>query len=83
MHFSLGEGNSEVFLQPSDSLKEVTPSVHSEPPSQREDDLAFGLLAVWQSNPHAVVQYGCPLNESSWEAKGKEAYGISMCDALN
>lgn len=59
------------------------PSLQSERPLQREADLAFGLLAVWQSNPHALVQYGCPLNESSWEAKGKEAYRIPMCDALN
>ena len=53
------------------------------PPLQREADLAFGPLAVWQNAPRAVVQDGCPLNESSCEAKGKEAYGISMCDALN
>lgn len=72
-----------MFHKSTDSIKEVMPSLHSEPPLQREVDLAFGLLAVWQSNPHALVQYGCPLNESSWEAKGKEAYGISMCDALN
>lgn len=55
----------------------------SEKPLQREADLAFGLLAVWQSNPHALVQYDCPLNESSLEAKGKQADGISMCNALN
>lgn len=27
-------------------IKEVMPSLHSEPPLQREVDLAFGLLAV-------------------------------------
>lgn len=72
-----------MFRKRTDCIKEAMPSLHGEQPLQREVDLAFGLLAVWQSNPHALVQYGCPLNESSWEAKGKEAYGISMCNALN
>lgn len=36
----------KMFHKSTESIKEVMPSLHSEPPLQRDVDLAFGLLAV-------------------------------------